>query len=396
MDCNKKIITEYEEKLEDKKYFENYKEHVKNIFDMYVNTTNNSQFTEQLDEYCCLCNLELSKYDVENLIDLYLIYYGSYEEKMLYYNRVDQRRIYTYIKLCNDFISLPSEKRIHFLLEKNITTVMLKKYFSDYIKHLDSRFVDKERYSNYINKIIDDCDFDMVRSNLKLADRKQKEKSKIDAALKFFNLQFDLGFIDRNTYLNYLTKENKYNLEFKDKYDLKQKYLKMYNQYKRVLLNSKSYKQYYDIRLNDLKNNIYESIVDKVNDFIVGLRDNSYDIIDYYLNFDMPFEHFYTIVCNNLTTYEKEILTKFGILYGFNYNNFKNCSANYNVSISNIDSIKKNRFFFDDNEISDEIKDYVISLMNKYNIPYRFFNNVLVKYCQNPECFVEKRCNLKK
>lgn len=366
------------------------KELSKNIFDIYVNSSTKNVFIKECKQFCKEKGYVFNEVEIFKYIELYLKEYASYEERRFYDSIQNKKSNYKFVIFCNDLLSVQPDKRNEFLDSCSITLFKVRSNINLYLNYLDIKGVDVDRYKKYFDKILND--YENYKHNMFDSLGMLKNRNLVFELCDFFEEQINMKFYITEDYIGYLSENNIFNLNSDSMCDLKRKYRDMYNKNLKKLkeLDEDKY-EFYISELNKLKLMEFDSIKDKVSKFILCLHDGSVDIVDYYLIFNMSFDRFCSIVQDKISIGEKEILGKFCVRYGlksgfvnYEYNRGSGFCSRVNITE---DTIKNQKYSLNDKELMDEDKEYLIDFMNKYNIPFQFFNNVAMKFLNDPEVF---------
>lgn len=241
-------------------------------------------------------------------------------------------------------------------MSKKLKKSEIDKRFKDYLEKIkDQEKLEKaQKVYDYITSVYDE----ITNEN-----KKKTEKEEHDRVIELFNKIVDEGYITVKAFArdNY----SKYGMgktQFIENLNRLKKYLEERNEYK-----------YYEERLNANRLFAYEKLKSKIKRMLEELPDNyekvscenNYDIIDYYLEIGMNPNTFIELCEGNVNEQE---LTR--IKHFFRY--YTNHEKYPDLQISTINIMGQN--------ISEQIKNELLELMERHNIHSKYFYICCKKY----------------
>lgn len=329
----------------------------KEIFDLYMNSNNRSEYCSKIKNKSDECGKTCTY--LKGLREVYVEKYATEEEKVVYSLKKSSMKpvIPSFVKFCDDLFSVPKNKRCEYLRLKGVTPLNVRKNFDKYKKHCD-------KYNDMLDNFYKEYSIYVAIDNYRK--EKIRIKKKYQKNCKFFDKLVENGFYSISDYLDYID-----SIEPGHRQDNST----MFHLWKREIKNydADKWEEYrYKMKENKINTLIFmkERIVEFIGMLVAKYRDGaSVDIIDYYLTVGIPFKKFKEIGSDYLSDASKALFNKF-------ISSYVEIDGNY----YGFDSLCKTNYDNSEIDITEEEKICIVEFLRENNIPDVYFPVALNKY----------------
>lgn len=266
--------------------------------------------------------------------------------------KVTSEKGYLYIKFCNTLFSVPANKRCEYLLSLNLRLCKISEYFTRY----------KKAHGKYCSEIDDFYNkYVHFYNEVNEFNKRQKNENKVKEACAYYDSLIDFGYYSINNYIfcarlsgEQINKERAKASKYRsiilsvDKGNLWNTYLEK-------------------MELNRLKQFSY--FKDTIDSFYKNLCNKSVDIIDFYLQFDMPIDRFKELIKGYVSNSEISNFNLFFYPYG-----------QILSTVCSEEMILNNNEIFGDFVFNRDQKQILIGFMRENHIPFQLYRLVFEKY----------------
>lgn len=343
----------------------------KMIFYEYINLCDRGKYIKFIAELSL--ELGINRDDLRKFKDIYYKKYASFEEKKIHDNvsklleKIKFKKMYDSFVILENCVTMSDSdafKELEKLGKKSVIKSKIKCFVKRHPEYKNTLEELYERYENYLKKMFDDAII-------------ERHKEKINRAKQCYLDLVRHGFWEGKEcwlYLAYKDQERYPNIPFQELVRKSRQTLAMY---RNVLSENNMFESFSDmLELNRIS--YFKENEKKINEFIdiirgINCNDVSFDIIDYYVMLGIPVEKLKLLCKDQIHNSESGLINAFfGRFTSFDQNNIN--------SFISAEHIRKTSYTISNVEITDEIKEEVISLFEEYNIPYMYFSIGLRRY----------------
>lgn len=342
------------EKIDD--FIKREKELSKMVFDAYMESEDLSDYSSKISEISKKYGLSCTY--LRELRDCYVdTYLDSKDRKSIIsaYNSKKSRirkDVHNIISFGDEIFKNNSKVRNNYVYSLNIPLCSLKVKLDNYKKYNGkySSEVDKfyRQYVKFYNKMVEFT-------------KHQKNESRLKEACAYYDVLVNVGYYSINDFV--------FNARFSMEEIKKEK--NKAARYRKIILSENDGKLW-ESYVNKMEQNRYRRFLffkDKIALFYGNLCAGSADIIDFYLQFDMPIDRFNSLISGYVLSHETVCFNQFFYKYIQVLGTY--CTE---------ETILKSNESFGDFIFSDDEKRILIGFMRENHIPFQLYRYVFQKY----------------